>query len=283
MLEQRIEDQAFIRLINKWLRAGILEEDGKVIHPQTGTPQGGVISPILANIYLHDVLDLWFERKFKPRQQGRCALFRYADDFVVAFNRKDEAEAFAREVKERLAHFGLEVAAEKTKTLRFGNNGGEHNGRFDFLGFEFYWEPDRKGKPRVKRRTASKKQQAGIKRVAEWIRTHRHEPQHKLMRTLRAKLTGTWNYYGLIGNGKRMKQFYYETCRIVFKWLNRRSQRKSLTWKAFRRLLIRFEVPAPHIVEKQAGRQPRQQELSLFERIARTLRSLNPLAHAKAS
>jgi group II intron reverse transcriptase/maturase len=283
MLEQRIDDRAFIQLICKWLRAGILEEDGKVIHPQTGTPQGGVISPVLANIYLHYALDLWFERKIKPRQQGRCALFRYADDFIVAFNRRGEAEAFARELKERLAKFGLEVAADKTKTLRFGYNGGEHNGRFDFLGFEFYWEPDRKGRPRVKRRTASKKLLAGVKKVTEWIRTHRHEPQNKLMRTLRAKLTGTWNYYGLIGNGKRMKQFYYQTCRIVFKWLNRRSQRKSLTWRAFRHLLDRFEVPPPHIVEKQEGRQPRQQEFSLFERLARFLHPLDPLAHARAS
>ena len=116
--------------------------------------------------------------------------------------------------------------------------------------------------------------------MTEWIRTRRHEPQPKLMRTLRAKLTGTWNYYGLIGNSKRMKQFYYQTCRIVFKWLNRRSQRKSLTWKAFNRLLIRYEVPPPHIVEQKDGRQPRQQEFSLFERIAQSLRSLNPLAHA---
>jgi RNA-directed DNA polymerase len=243
----------------------------------------GVISPILANIYLHYALDLWFERKFKPRQRGRCYLIRYADDFIAAFSRRYEAEAFARELKERLAKFGLELAADKTKTLRFGHNGGQHNGRFDFLGFEFYWEPDRQGRPRVKRRTATKKQLAAIKRMTEWIQTHRHEPQNKLMRTLRAKLTGTWNYYGLIGNSKRMKQFYYQTRRIVYKWLNRRSQRKSLTWTAFSRLWIRFGVPPPRIVEKKAGCQPRQQELSLFERIARFLYPLDLSAHARAS
>ena len=280
MLQERIDDQAFLTLIYKWLRAGILEEDGKVIHPQTGTPQGGVISPVLANIYLHYALDLWFERKFKPRQRGRCRLFRYADDFVVAFAYRHEAEAFEKELKERLAKFGLEVAVDKTKTLRFGSNGGEHNGRFDFLGFEFYWEPDRKGRPRVKRRTASKKMRAGIQRVTDWIRTHRNAPQPKLMRTLRAKLSGTWNYYGLIGNSERMKQFYDQTSRIVFKWLNRRSQRQSLTWKAFNRLLIRFDVPRPHIVEKNERGRPRQPEFSLFERMAQILRPLDPLAHA---
>jgi RNA-directed DNA polymerase len=161
MLEQRIADGAFRNLIRKWLRAGILEEDGKVIHPQTGTPQGGIISPVLANIYLHYVLDLWFQRVVRPKQRGHCRLIRYADDFVVCFEYRHEAEAFDPALKARLAKFGLEVAADKTKTLRFGRNGGPHNGRFDFLGFEFYWEPDRKGQPRVKRRTATKKWLAG--------------------------------------------------------------------------------------------------------------------------
>jgi group II intron reverse transcriptase/maturase len=273
MLEERIDDQAFIKLIYKWLRAGILEEDGKVIHPLTGTPQGGVISPVLANIYLHYALDLWFERKFKPRQRGRCYLIRYADDFIAAFSLRHEAEAFERELKERLAKFGLEVAADKTKTLRFGSNGGQYNGRFDFLGFEFYWEPDLKGRPRIKRRTASKKLLASVQRMAEWIRKDRHQPQPQVMHTLRAKLSGTWNYYGLIGNCKRMNQFYDQTCRTVFKWLNRRSQRKSLTWAAFNRLLIRFDVPRPHIIESNDRGRPRQQEFSLFERIASFFRT----------
>jgi RNA-directed DNA polymerase len=143
-----------LNLIRKWLRAGILEEDGRVIHPLTGTPQGGVISPVLANIYLHYALDLWFERVVQRQLQGHSKLVRYADDFVVLFEYRHEAERFEEALKERLAKFGLEVAADKTKRLRFGRNGGPHNGRFDFLGFEFYWEPDRQGKPRVKRRTA---------------------------------------------------------------------------------------------------------------------------------
>src|SRR5262245_19358707 len=165
MLEERIDDGALLNLIHKWLRAGIVQEDGQVIHPQTGTPQGGVISPVLANIYLHYVLDLWFEKVVKPKQQGRSRLFRYADDLVTVFEYRHEAEAFEPDLKVRLAKFGLEVAADKTKTLRFGQNGGPHNGRFDFLGFEFSWGTDRKGRPNVKRRTATKKHLAAVQRV----------------------------------------------------------------------------------------------------------------------
>jgi len=267
MLEQRISDGAFLKLIRKWLRAGILEEDGKVLHPQTGTPQGGIVSPVLANIYLHYVLDLWFEREVRSKQQGRCRMVRYADDFVACFQYRHEAENFERELRTRLAKFGLEVAADKTKTLRFGYNGGPHNGRFDFLGFEFYWEPDRQGKPRVKRRTATKKWRAGMQRMREWIKTHRHRKLRWMMQRLKAKLQGTWNYYGLIGNFRRMKLFYDETCRTLHKWLNRRSQRRSLKWPALNRMLKRFQVPPPRIVEKKAERMPCQLELSFCQRL----------------
>ncbi len=284
MLEQRIADGAFLGLIRKWLRAGILEEDGRVVHPQTGTPQGGVVSPALANIYLHYVLDLWFERVVRPKQQGRCRMIRYADDFVACFEYRHEAEAFEKELKARLAKFGLKVATDKTKTLRFGYNGGPHNGRFDFLGFEFYWEPDRQGKPRVKRRTATKKWRAGRQRMREWIKKHRHQKLGRLMETLKAKLKGTWNYYGLIGNYRRIKLFYDETCRTLHKWLNRRSQRRSLSWRALHRLLERFHVPRPRIVEKNGQKMPCQQELSFCQRLLDFLRlGANLRAHARAS
>jgi group II intron reverse transcriptase/maturase len=283
MLAQRIADGALLNLIGKWLRAGILEEDGKVIHPQTGTPQGGVISPVLANIYLHYALDLWFERVVQPKQQGRCRMVRYADDFVASFERRHEAETFERELKTRLAQFGLELAADKTKTLRFGRNGGPHNGRFDFLGFEFYWEPDRKGRPRVKRRTAAKKHLAAMQRIRQWIKEHRADKQSKMLKALKAKLQGTWNYYGLIGNFRRMQLLYEETCRSLYKWLNRRSQRKSLTWPALDRLLLRFEIPKPRIVEKNLMRLC-QPELSFCQRVlAAPVRAVIRKAHARAS
>ena len=194
-------------------------------------------------------------------------MVRYADDFVACFEYRHEADAFERELKTRLGKFGLEVAEDKTKTLRFGHNGGPHNGRFDFLGFEFYWEPDRKGKPRVKRRTATKKHQGAMQRIRDWIKQHRHQKQSLMLKRLKVKLHGTWNYYGLIGNFRRMQLLYKETCRAVYKWLNRRSQRKSLTWPEVDQLLARFQVPKPRIVE-QRGVKPYQQELSFCQRVA---------------
>jgi group II intron reverse transcriptase/maturase len=284
MLEERIDDGAFLNLIGKWLRAGIMEEDGKVVHPQTGTPQGGVISPVLANIYLHYVLDLWFEKGVKPKQQGHARIIRYADDFVAAFEYRHEAEAFEKNLKERLSKFGLEVAADKTKTLRFGRNGGPHNGRFDFLGFEFYWEPDRKGKPNVKRRTATKKQQAVLQRLRDWIKERRDQKLAQTMKTLKAKLQGTWNYYGLIGNSRRMSLIYDETCRALHKWLNRRSQKRSLSWAALNRLLARFQIPRPRIVERDDPKMPCQTELSFCQRMVPAhLRSFFRRLDARAS
>jgi group II intron reverse transcriptase/maturase len=284
MLTQRIDDEAFLNLIRKWLRAGILEEDGRVIHPQTGTPQGGIVSPVLANIYLHYALDLWFERVVKPNNQGRCMMVRYADDFVACFAWRHEAEAFEKALKTRLAKFGLEVAPDKTKMLRFGHNGGPHNGRFDFLGFEFHWEPDQKGKPRVKRRTATKKWRAGMQRMTEWVKKHRDQKLDRTMKTLRSKLQGTWNYYGLIGNSRRMQLFYNQTCRILHKWLNRRSQRKSMTWPAFNRMLARFQVPPPRIMEKRNQPMPCQGELSFCQRIVRLPhKKILPWTNARAS
>lgn len=284
MLEQRIADGAFLKLIRKWLRAGILEEDGKVIHPQTGTPQGGVISPVLANIYLHYALDLWVERVVRPKQQGRCRMIRYADDFVACFEYRHEAQAFEKGLKERLAKFGLEIAADKTKTLRFGHNGGPHNGRFDFLGFEFYRQADRQGKPRVERRTATKKHLAAMQRMRDWIKEHRNQKLGQLMRTLKAKLQGTWNYYGLIGNHRRMQLFYNATCRTVYQWLNRRSQRRSLTWAGVNRLLLRFQMPRPRITEITGVGRPCQTELSFCQKLVAIWPPQRRLSvHARAS
>ena len=167
----------------------------------------------------------------------------------------------------------------KTKTLRFGHNGGPHDGRFDFLGFEFYWEPDRK----VKLRTATKKHIAALQRIRQWIREHRAQKQCELFKTLKAKLQGTWDYYGLIGNFRRMQLLYQETCRALHKWLNRRSQRKSLTWPEVDRLLARFQVPTPRIMETKAMK-PCQLELSFCQRILdKTVRSVIHAAHARAS
>lgn len=250
MLALRVKDGALLGLIRKWLRAGILEEDGRIEHPDSGTPQGGSVSPVLANVYLHYVLDLWFERRVHQSCQGACRLFRYADDFVCAFERRHAAERFRSQLQERLKGFGLEVAQDKTRLLRFGRGGGEYNRRFDFLGFEFRWEKSRKGLPIVKRRTAPKRFRTAVARFTEWIRTNRHQKRSRIMRTLRAKYQGHWNYYGIKGNSASLSRYRWQTLRILFKWLNRRSQRPGYTWRAFNRLLQRFEVPLPRIVER---------------------------------
>ncbi len=284
MLEERIHDGALIRLIRKWLRAGILEEDGKVVHPASGTPQGGIISPVLANVYLHHALDQWFEEEVRKKTQGRSMMIRYADDFVACFEREHEAVAYEQALSKRLTEYGLEVAKDKTKTFRFGRQGGPWNGRFDFLGFEFYWEKDRKGRPAIKRRTARKKMRIGMQRLKEWIQARRNQKVRKVMKTLASKLRGTWNYYGILGNSRSMSQFYDEANRTVFKWLNRRSQKRSYTWKGYNRLLQRFEVPPPRIVEKPYQPMPCQLEWGFAQRVLPFLKRVSAkVAYARAS
>ena len=250
MLEQRVNDGAILRLIRKWLRAGILDEDGRLEHPETGTPQGGIISPVLANVYLHYALDLWFERRVRKVNRGQSRLFRFADDFVCCFDYRHEAEAFEQAVKERLAKFGLELAADKTKTLRFGRNGGEQNGRFDFLGFEFRWETSRRGFAIVKRRTSRKKLRGAVERFTQWIRQNRHEKLSKVIKTVAQIHQGHWNYYGIIGNSESLSDYRTLTLRGVHYWMNRRSQRRSYTWRSFNRMLKRFRVPLPRIMTR---------------------------------
>lgn len=177
MLAQRIDDRAFLGLIRKWLKAGILETDGKVIHPDTGTSQGGIVSPVLANVYLHYVLDLWFERVVKKTCRGKASMIRYADDWVCAFQHEEDARWFYRTLPMRLGKFGLEVAAEKTNCSTFSRKRSRKGQRFTFLGFELHWDKDRKGLPRVKRRTSPNV--SGLNR----------------------RLTGHYSYFGIIGNG----------------------------------------------------------------------------------
>lgn len=246
MLEQRVDDRPFLGLIDCWLKAGILERDGTVLHPQTGTPQGGVISPILANIYLHYALDLWFERVVKPSCQGQAYLIRYADDFVCAFQYKDEAEGLYRALPERLAKFSLQVAPEKTCIHRFSRFHPSRKRRFTFLGFEFYWEADSKGEPRVWRRTARKKLRASIKACKEWLKGHRHYPLPKLIPAMIRKVRGHYNYFRAIGNNQSLWIFYREVVKLLYKWLNRRSQRRSLTWDGIKRVLEVFGFPKPN-------------------------------------
>ena len=250
MLSLRIDDRAFLNLIRKWLKAGILETDGRVIHPETGTPQGGVISPVLANVYLHYALDLWFEKVVKAHCRGEALMCRFADDWVSAFRFRDDAEWFYRELLRRLEKFKLEVAPEKTQVLRFSRFHVGKERSFSFLGFEFYWEEDRKGVPRVKRRTARKKLQSACRRIKEWIKANRHKPGDEFFRGLNERLRGHYNYYGVRGNSLLLKRVYDWAIGCAFKWLNRRGgKRKSFTWEQFHEVLARVKIAVPQITE----------------------------------
>jgi group II intron reverse transcriptase/maturase len=245
MLEERVEDKPFLGLIATWLKAGILERDGSVIHPHTGTPQGGVISPILANIYLHYALDLWFEKRVKPSSAGQAHLIRFADDFVCAFQYRHEAERFYRELPKRLAKFGLQIAPEKTHIHRFSRFHPTRTVRFTFLGFEFYWEADSKGTARVWRRTSRKKLQGGIAACKDWLKAHRHLPLPVLLATMKRKVRGHYNYFRAIGNAASLWTFHQAALKLLHKWLNRRSQRRSLTWQGLKRVLEAYAFPTP--------------------------------------
>lgn len=252
MLEERINDGAFLQLIKKWLKAGVMEEDGRVMHPATGTPQGGIVSPVLSNIYLHYVLDLWFEKVVKPQSKGETLVMRFADDFVCAFRHKSDAEQFYKLLSQRLGKFGLEISGEKTRILPFSRFKLEPNEAFEFLGFEFRWVKGRSGQPHVQRRTSPKKLRASVAIFTEWVKTNRHVRISTLMEKLRSKMRGYYNYYGVRGNCASLVKFTHEANRILFKWLNRRSNRRSYMWEGFNELLRQYRIPTPRITE---GRQ----------------------------
>ena len=250
MLEQRIDDRAFIGLIRKWLKAGILLPENRVMHPATGTPQGGIVSPILANIYLHYALDLWFEKRIKPHCEGEAYLCRYADDFIGAFRYGRDADRFHAALEDRLGKFGLQLSSEKTRILKFTRFRKESAARFDFLGFEFSWGVDRKGCDVIRRRTSRQRLRGSLRNFREWCREVRNRRMRKIFCMLNAKLRGYYNYYGVIGNYDSLREFFTHAMRMLYKWLNRRSQRKSFNYKVFNEIARYYEVERPRIVHQ---------------------------------
>ena len=208
------------------------------------------LSPVLANVYLHYALDIWFDKVVKPRCRGEALLCRYADDWVCAFRWQEDAERFFRVLPKRLAKFNLQVAPEKTHLCRFSRFHPSKKRRFTFLGFEFFWTPDRHGVPRVMRRTARKKLQAACQRLAAWIKQHRHLPGRAFFQRLNARLRGHYNYYGVRGNARSLNRFFHWAMDCAFKWLNRRGgKRRSSTWEQFPCVLDRVKIARPRITE----------------------------------
>jgi RNA-directed DNA polymerase len=244
MLEKRIDDRPLLKLIRRWLKAGLLDIDGSVLHPATGTPQGGIVSPLLANVYLHYVLDVWFDETVRAHCKGQVYLCRYADDFVCAFELESDAQRFYGVLAKRLAKYGLEVAADKTNLIRFDRKSKR---RFEFLGFEFYWGKGRYGGSVLKRRTSRKKYRAALVNLRAWCKDHCHLPKPVLFAKLNRKLRGYWNYYGIRGNYESLHDYFYHARGILYKWLNRRSQRRSYNLAGFRALLEDFRLVKPRI------------------------------------
>lgn len=252
-LNQRISDPNFRSLIIKFLKAGVIEE-GKYQKTQQGTPQGGIISPILANIYLHYVLDLWFEQVEKKKTTGYTKMIRYADDFIIGAQTKQEAYQILQDLKDRLKKFNLEVSTEKTGIKEYGryaqenskNRGKRKPDTFDFLGFTHYCSQSRKGNFLTKVKTSSKRQTRSLKEMNIWLKTTRNKLKvSEIWKTLSAKITGHNNYYGVSSNSRSIQTFYNQTIKLTYKWLNRRSQKQSFNWVNFTEYLKLYPLPKP--------------------------------------
>jgi RNA-directed DNA polymerase len=253
-LRQRVCDGVLTRAIGKWLKAGVMEE-GRVSYPETGTPQGGVISPLLANIYLHEVLDKWFERVVKPRMKGRSWLVRYADDFVMGFEQEVDARRVMDVLAKRCAKYGLTVHPTKTRLIDFrrpprqGRAGGPGQGEaksFSFLGFTHFWGKSRTGKWVVRQKTAADRFTRAVRKISAWCRAVRHWKVREQHAALCRKLNGHDQYYGITGNWDALKRFRQAVERVWKWWLGRRSQ-QGMPWERFKRILGSYPLPAPRI------------------------------------
>jgi len=254
-LQVRIKDPSFLLLIRRFLKAGYVEA-GRIVKTEQGTPQGGNLSPMLSNIFLHYVLDLWFEKKVKLQVRGACYLVRYADDFICMVQYEDDAQHIEQALRERFAKFDLELHPEKTRIISFGRyereNAKRQNRRsntFDFLGFTHYCDISRRGKFMVGRKTSRKKFRIKCKEMNDWLRRIRNYKKAKeWWPVLQAKLRGHYQYYGVSGNMRSLERFYMLTVRMTLKWLNRRSQRKSFDWEEFEKYLEHYPLLKPRIV-----------------------------------
>jgi RNA-directed DNA polymerase len=261
-LDQRVCDGVLRRAIDKWLKAGVLE-GGQLQRNEAGTPQGGVVSPLLANVYLHIVLDAWFESEVRPCLRGQVFLVRYADDVAIVFAREDDARRVMEVLPKRFGKYGLTLHPEKTRLVRFpqppyrwragrrGNSealGYERAGTFDLLGFTHYWGMTRGGGWALFRKTAASRFRRSVRAVYDWLGRHRHLSVAEQHRALSLKLRGHWGYYGITGNFRCLAAFRRVVLRAWQKWLNRRSRGNHMPWSRFNRLLARYPLPSAQVV-----------------------------------
>jgi group II intron reverse transcriptase/maturase len=255
-LDRRVRDGVIRRVIGKWLNAGVME-DGSLWYPEAGTQQGGVISPLLSNIYLHKVLDRWFEHEVKPRLKGRAFVVRYADDVALGFEHEEDARRVMAVLAQRFGRYGLTLHPEKTRLVDFrsperrgglGDDEPPTGSGFDMLGFTHFWARSRKGRWVVKRKTAKSRFGRAVKRIAQWCRKFRHRPVAEQQRALNRKLQGHYAYYGVTGNARALNRFRRMVERSWRTWLDRRSQRARMTWPRFKRLLERYPLMPARVV-----------------------------------
>lgn len=249
---KRVRDGVVLRMLGKWLKAGVME-DKQLRYPDEGTPQGGVISPLLSNIYLHEVLDVWFLQQVMPRLGGRSELIRFADDFVIVFSSETDARRVMEVLPKRFERYGLTIHEDKTRLVEFSRpkgSGRSETGSFTFLGFTHYWGKSQKGRWVVKRKTSKDKLRVAISKVYLWCRINRHLPVKLQQQKLRQKLLGYYGYYGITFNMRSIRSFFEQVKRCWQKWLNRRSRNNPMPWERFNKLLRRYPLPGPRIVHQ---------------------------------
>lgn len=273
-LQHRVNDGVLKKLINKWLKAGVME-DGSVSYPDSGSPQGGVVSPILSNVFLHYVLDVWFEKEVKPRLGGHAFLIRFADDFAIGFRSEADARRVMEVLPKRFEKYGLRIHPEKTCLVCFespssstreaeSDSNDDPPGTFDLLGFTHYWGKSRKGAWVIKRKTASSRFTRAISKVAQWCQFNRHLSASEQQVKLRQKLHGHYAYFGIRGNYAALARFKFEVHRRWHKWLNRRNRQRELTWSKFNALLRRCPLPNPRIAKPRPRYRPRPYSETMF-------------------
>ena len=248
-LEHDIEDKNFLRYVKRFLKAGIME-DGKRYASEEGVPQGGLISPVLSNVYLHYVIDMWFARVVTANCKGRAEMVRFADDTVYCFEREEDARRFYEALRKRLDKFNLALSEEKSKIIKFGRNAEGEAGKFDFLGFTHITGKSRKGAFSIKRVTSQKKLKAKRQSIKKWLRENMHAPVETLIGKLNVKLQGHYNYYGITGNYKALNGFREYVLERLYATLNRRGSNRDMTDKEFWRILSKFPVVLPKIVQR---------------------------------
>jgi RNA-directed DNA polymerase len=246
-LSKRIKDRRIMQLIKQWLKVGVV--DGKSLQvSQRGTPQGNIISPLMCNVYMHYALDTWIHETVRPLLKGEMFLIRYADDFIIGFEYEEDAKKVNRTLPKRMGKYGLTIHPEKSKLIKFSPDGKTRPPTFDFLGFTHYWGKSQKGKWIVKRKTRQKKMQVIIQNLKDTCKIQKHEKLREQSKVLKSKLRGLYQYYGIRGNFLSINRMYRIVLYAWFKWLNRRSQRKSYTWKGYWELINYFKLPKPKII-----------------------------------